>query len=97
MVFTLCKAEQPLQGMKLQEREEEKEGKCTGKGYKEAKYKMRLLSIDKKSNILVLRFCVFLKDFIIPELRTKFQLSVIFLSSFSKKAAAVFICYLKTE
>ena len=30
-ICALCKTEQPLQRMKLQEREKEKEGKCMGK------------------------------------------------------------------
>ena len=29
-IFSLCKAEQPLQGMKSQEKEEESEEKCIG-------------------------------------------------------------------
>ena len=55
MVFTLCKAEQPLEGMKLQESEGEKEEKF-GKekwkdDYKETKNEMCLLTQDKKSSI----------------------------------------------
>ena len=58
---------------------------------------MGLLSLDKKNNTLALKFCVFLKYFVILELRTKLQLPAIFLSSFSKKAAAVFIHFLKIQ
>ena len=49
----------------------------------EPKYKMCLLTLEK-NNGLVLKFCVFLKYFIILEFRTKFQLPAILLSLVSR-------------
>ena len=87
MVFTLCKAEQPLKGMKLQERKEEKEEKFGKEKWKddlkETKYKMCLLTLDKKVNPRVEVLRIF-EVFIILEFRTIFQLPTIFLSSVSK-------------
>ena len=50
--------------------------------YIEPKYNGSVNSVQK-NNVLVLKFCVFLKYFIILEFRTKFQLPAIFLSSVS--------------
>ena len=55
-IFSLCKAEQSLQGMNSQEREEENEEKYIGE---------MIVSVNpkQKNNGLVLKFCVFFEVF----------------------------------